>query len=149
MAETRATGKAMRVALSWVMALAGYEATPAEEMPAEPFQTKNPARRYVRAAEQVPAQNNNGTPVPKNTPQEEPDGNGGPSRDDQVAADVAEAFPEAEYVAPPKPTKKSPVKLVANCTQCGEGISDAVLRFSQKQHGQPMCFGCQKKFAVA
>lgn len=33
MAQTRATSKAMRLALSWVMALAGYEPTPAEEIP--------------------------------------------------------------------------------------------------------------------
>jgi hypothetical protein len=33
MAVTRATGKAYRLAFSWVMNLAGYEVTPAEEMP--------------------------------------------------------------------------------------------------------------------
>jgi hypothetical protein len=32
MAQTRATGKACRLAFSWIMALAGYEPTPAEEM---------------------------------------------------------------------------------------------------------------------
>lgn len=32
MAATRATGKAYRLAFSWIMALAGYEVTPAEEM---------------------------------------------------------------------------------------------------------------------
>lgn len=32
MAQTRAVSKAFRLCLSWVMALAGYEATPAEEM---------------------------------------------------------------------------------------------------------------------
>lgn len=32
MAITRATGKACRIAFSWIMTLAGYEATPAEEM---------------------------------------------------------------------------------------------------------------------
>jgi hypothetical protein len=32
MAATRATGKACRLAYSWIMVLAGYEATPAEEM---------------------------------------------------------------------------------------------------------------------
>lgn len=36
MAITRATGKACRIAFSWIMTLAGYEATPAEEM--EPLQ---------------------------------------------------------------------------------------------------------------
>lgn len=33
MAATRATGKACRLAYSWIMALGGYEPTPAEEMP--------------------------------------------------------------------------------------------------------------------
>lgn len=33
MAATRATGKACRIAFSWIMALGGYEPTPAEEMP--------------------------------------------------------------------------------------------------------------------
>lgn len=35
MAQTRATGKAARLAFSWIMALAGYAPTPAEEMPLE------------------------------------------------------------------------------------------------------------------
>ena len=34
MAATRATGKAARLAFSWIVKLAGYEPTPAEEMPA-------------------------------------------------------------------------------------------------------------------
>jgi hypothetical protein len=33
MAVTRATGKAFRLSYSWIMKLAGYEATPAEEIP--------------------------------------------------------------------------------------------------------------------
>ena len=36
MAVTRATGKAFRLGFSWIMSLAGYEPTPAEEMPSEP-----------------------------------------------------------------------------------------------------------------
>jgi len=35
MAVTRATSKACRIAFSWVMVLAGYEATPSEEIPRE------------------------------------------------------------------------------------------------------------------
>ncbi len=35
MAVTRATGKAFRLAFSWIICLAGYSATPAEEMPHE------------------------------------------------------------------------------------------------------------------
>ena len=37
MAVTRATGKAYRLAFSWIVTLAGYEPTPAEEMPHELF----------------------------------------------------------------------------------------------------------------
>lgn len=33
MAVTRATGKAFRLSFGWIMKLAGYESTPAEEMP--------------------------------------------------------------------------------------------------------------------
>lgn len=36
MAVTRATSKAYRLGFSWIMTLAGYEATPAEEIPDEP-----------------------------------------------------------------------------------------------------------------
>ena len=43
MAVTRATGKAFRLALSWIVKLAGFEVTPAEEMPAE----SAPKSRFV------------------------------------------------------------------------------------------------------
>ena len=36
MAQTRAMGKALRMPLGWIAALAGYQPTPAEEMPADP-----------------------------------------------------------------------------------------------------------------
>jgi len=39
MAVTRATGKAYRLGFSWIMSLAGYEPTPAEEMPVEEART--------------------------------------------------------------------------------------------------------------
>lgn len=42
MAQTRATGKACRLAFSWVMSLAGYEPTPWEEMPTDPVMTVVP-----------------------------------------------------------------------------------------------------------
>ena len=44
MAQTRATSKAMRLPLAWIMSLAGFEATPAEEMPRDD-QVKPPAQR--------------------------------------------------------------------------------------------------------
>lgn len=58
MAQTRATSKALRGPLGFVMQLAGYEATPAEEMPrgggedapARPQATARPARETEAAA---------------------------------------------------------------------------------------------------
>lgn len=41
MATTRATGKAYRLGFAWILALAGYEATPAEEIP-EPVPRQAP-----------------------------------------------------------------------------------------------------------
>jgi hypothetical protein len=43
MAQTRATGKACRLAFSWIMALAGYEPIPAEEMHEESPRLQNPS----------------------------------------------------------------------------------------------------------
>lgn len=49
MAITRATGKACRVAFSWVMALAGFEPTPLEEMPSDERQElqKDQTQRWL------------------------------------------------------------------------------------------------------
>ncbi len=44
MAETRAVSKVCRIALSWVIVLAGYSVTPAEEVPRDGFQDRRPAR---------------------------------------------------------------------------------------------------------
>lgn len=49
MAQTRATGKAYRSSLSWLMKMAGFEATPAEEMP-EPAPPPLPPRTVDDAA---------------------------------------------------------------------------------------------------
>ena len=45
MAQTRATSKAMRLPLAWVMTLAGFDATPAEEMSDTRRTTNGPAAR--------------------------------------------------------------------------------------------------------
>src|SRR6185369_1922150 len=47
MAVTRATSRAFRQQYSWIMALAGYEPTPADEMPAQ-AETTAPSGAWVR-----------------------------------------------------------------------------------------------------
>lgn len=47
MAQTRAAGKAFRMGLGFVMAAAGYEATPAEEMPHDAAPRRSAPRRQV------------------------------------------------------------------------------------------------------
>lgn len=49
MAQTRATSKAMRLPLAWVMTLAGFDATPAEEMSGS-GRTNGPAQRQQDAS---------------------------------------------------------------------------------------------------
>ena len=44
MALTRATAKACRLAFSWIMALSGYEVTPAEEIPDDAGRGQSPSR---------------------------------------------------------------------------------------------------------
>ncbi|MDI6808433.1 MAG: hypothetical protein QME66_05560 [Candidatus Eisenbacteria bacterium] len=130
MAQTRACAKAFRNVLSWVAVLAGFRPTPAEEMdgvfPAEPFPTKNPARK----APQGPTMPLESTETHQST-------------DDAIR----EVFPVAEPVAPPSMAKKPIEKIVANCAQCETGITDAVLRYSQKKHGRPLCFIHQKSMS--
>lgn len=52
MAVTRATGKAYRTNFSWIVSLAGYEVTPAEEMPHQEPQKKTQASVYTGSQEQ-------------------------------------------------------------------------------------------------
>jgi hypothetical protein len=81
MAQTRATGKACRLAFSWIMKLAGYEPTPAEEMIfAEDAETvskrtegKNPQPAPPQAPPRTPPKQGGGT-GPKTSPQFIPPG---------------------------------------------------------------------------
>lgn len=53
MAQTRAFGKACRMKYSWIAVMAGYSATPAEEMPDEPrIKVPQPVAKPVTYAEQ-------------------------------------------------------------------------------------------------
>lgn len=53
MAETRATGKAYRTALSWIMQLAGYEVTPSSEMDTVNRKTNDVGSKNVQDAEYI------------------------------------------------------------------------------------------------
>jgi len=54
MAQTRAAGKVLRLLLGWIVTLAGYEPTPAEEMTYEPEPTPAPVRSQGREPELQP-----------------------------------------------------------------------------------------------
>lgn len=68
MAQTRALGKALRSGLGFLVVLAGFEATPAEEMPRDIDQTP---QRIVRAAPPLPQERAKPTLV-ATEPQEDP-----------------------------------------------------------------------------
>jgi hypothetical protein len=73
MAATRATGKACRLAFSWIIVLAGYAPTPAEEMPAE-RDVAPPAPRLQKPVD------SHGAPV------------GGPVSNDKLATEKQRKF---------------------------------------------------------
>jgi hypothetical protein len=54
MAQTRACSKALRLALGWVLGLAGYEATAAEEMSGAEETPAQPAKPLRKSAKQAP-----------------------------------------------------------------------------------------------
>ena len=61
MAVTRATSRAFRQRYSWIMALAGYEPTPADEMPQEPERSTVPQHAGPRAELERRAEGMRGT----------------------------------------------------------------------------------------
>lgn len=67
MAATRATGKAYRLGLSWIMVMAGYDPTPAEEM--EPSGSKEAAAAVAQAKVQA-YQNKKVSQNPSNSQQD-------------------------------------------------------------------------------
>ena len=103
MAQTRACAKALRNYLAWVAVLAGFRATPAEEVDG------------IVAAQA---------------------GNGGQP-------------PASETPAPAwrKPREASGAKepIVGECADCGNGITQKVLDYSNDKYGKFLCFTCQKK----
>ena len=70
MANTRATSKVCRQVFSWIMVLAGYSATPAEEVPKEGFSNSAPAKEAPPKATTAPPQAQEGASKPKQDPGE-------------------------------------------------------------------------------
>lgn len=134
MAQTRATGKAFRIAFSWIMAMAGYEATPAEEMPADGFENNTPAPAAKPVAypkKPTPAQVDEEVryePVTEATPVE-------PKADK----------PWKKWENPNKPNDPiAPINKQWECHGCGAMIPNVVKEYSEKFYGKPFCRDCQK-----
>lgn len=72
MSQTRATGKAFRLSFSWMMVLAGYAPTPAEEVPKDGFEQRGSREAAQKVATEKIAGYQNGSAVPRanipNTP---------------------------------------------------------------------------------
>lgn len=85
MAQTRAVSKCLRLKLSWVAVLAGFQATPAEEIPEDEIDAPAPPAAPRRASSQAPA------PPPPPPPDE-------PMTPQQVAAELGATIvaPEGE-----------------------------------------------------
>lgn len=81
MAQTRATSKALRLPLGFVMVLSGFDASPAEEVPTEQPRSESPqSRQEARQAAQPPkvASDTTGTACPVHGTAKVRDGQYGP-----------------------------------------------------------------------
>jgi len=83
MAVTRATGKAYRLGFSWIMTLAGYSPTPAEEMPDE--ESEKPKRKVT-----AKPQESTSPPHPARPAKKKANGNGRTWRASSVKAAMKE-----------------------------------------------------------
>lgn len=136
MAQTRATGKAFRLAFSWIMSMAGYEATPAEEIPRDGFENNAPAQ--ARPAQTARQSYNQATPndeiryepVKENTPP--------PAKPWQKWENGRSPRPATNQARPAQPAQ-----TFFNCSDCGEGIADVVKDYSEKFYGKMLCRKCQ------
>lgn len=138
MAQTRATGKVFRIAFSWIMKMAGYEATPAEEMPREGFDNNEPPATPPPArtpAQPQPPRNDEPRYVPvDNTPPAQP------WKKWEKPAPTNQARP-VQTTRPAQPAKPS---AQFECCGCGAVIPQVVYDYSIKFYGDPLCRECQK-----
>lgn len=100
MSITRATSKALRIPLGWIMVLAGYEGTPFEEMPQ---QTENKPRSMKTV--------------------KKPAGRRKPAQPDPVEDEVNNIV-DAEFKKKPKKDKAEPVNMAPINVQELKGIND-------------------------
>lgn len=130
MAQTRATGKAFRIAFSWIMAMAGYEATPAEEIPRDGFENNAPT---------PPPANNRPAQEPTYHPVNEPPA---PSAKPWQKWDKPATPNQARPAQPARPAQSSASNFFI-CSDCNEGVPDVVQQFSQRVYGKCLCRKCQ------
>lgn len=127
MAQTRANAKALRNVLSWVVVLAGYRPTPAEEMDGV-FQPPTSAA--------APA-----------TPRPEPSSGREPGDDSEPAATEREAY-ERAGVEPPERKPAAAKAAAANkapCPQCGKPAFPSKYPKANQTH---YCGLCKVGFAA-
>jgi hypothetical protein len=112
MAITRATGKAYRLGFSWIMALAGYAPTPAEEMDGmderyQPNMTPSPANEIKVVKPPAPAPVETGDPAQV-----------------QPQVDAWEATKQAKGEQPVQSEQEAPVDPITTIEQAEAEISD-------------------------
>lgn len=134
MAQTRATGKAFRIAFSWIMAMAGYEATPAEEVPVEGFGKEEPKQTAPKPTQ---------TYAPRNT------SNYRKPQDEEVRyVDVGNDRREPQAPSTRWENNNGYARPSAStsyeCHGCGNPIPEVVANYSKRFFGKPLCRECQK-----
>ena len=151
MAQTRANAKALRNVLSWVVVLAGYRPTPAEEMEGV-YEREQPPARTTQETSRAPqpARHAKGTP-PEGYADAPWTGDESPAdREPGDDIDEATAYEQAGVEPPAKPQpRKAPPHASggkAACPQCGKMAFPSKYPKAGQTH---YCGLCKHPFAVS
>ncbi len=143
MAQTRASAKALRQILSWVVVLAGYKATPAEEIDEEILNVEQDRDQTTEQDDKITQakrvllkklQASGGFP-------KEIDVDGLPTK--TVTEEVAKIQEKNNKNMLNLDEKKFSGWSKEKCELCGRIITNAALKFSLARHGKKLCRPCQ------
>lgn len=126
MAQTRACSKALRNVFAWVVIMAGFKPTPAEEFPEyeEPKEPQNPL------ADLPPKKGSVGGLNPLATDYDDPSSFSEPITPTDVDA--------------PEIDREQPASTGAHCLECGQLVADVVRDYSRNWYnGVVLCRDCQ------
>lgn len=125
MAQTRAAGKAFRQMLSWVVVLAGFRPTPAEEMSHLQGNSQSDSQEAIKQMQDAK----------RNSFNKEPEWIEGKVANENISDD------DMQRIA----SEVDPLADKSECSNCHvKAVPQKVIDYSNGKYGRTLCFNCQK-----